>query len=114
LRLSAALDKTIGTSLLPTARSPTGSSSTITAATARADYAFAPEWTAVATAGYVHTDFIGVGRHDDAWSVGTTLTYSVWQNFGLTLDIQHIQLASSAPRQSFSREIVTFGVSYKY
>jgi hypothetical protein len=46
--------------------------------------------------------------------IGTTMTYSVWRSFGLTFDYQHIQLSSNVPLQSFTRDVVTIGGTYKY
>jgi hypothetical protein len=57
---------------------------------------------------------VGTPRLDDAWTGGATLTYSLWVNFGITLDYQHIELKSNAPFQSFTREIVTLGATYTY
>jgi len=53
-------------------------------------------------------------RRDDAWTGGATLSYSVWQNFGLTLDYQHVQLNSNVPLQSFTRDVVSVGGNYRY
>jgi hypothetical protein len=115
LTISTAVDRTLGASLLvAAAASAAGSATQVTSAVTRADYAFAPEWTAAAIGGYVHTDYVRSVRQDDGWTLGSTLTYSVWQNFGLTLDYQHVELVSNAVLQSFSRDVVTLGVSYKY
>jgi hypothetical protein len=53
-------------------------------------------------------------RKDDAWTAGGTVTYSVWQNFGLTLDYQRVQLRSNVPLQGFTRDVVTLGGTYRY
>jgi uncharacterized protein (PEP-CTERM system associated) len=104
-------DRTIGASQLS---ATTGTSTTVTDVLALVNYTLVPEWTASARAGYIRTGYKGINRTDNSWTVGPTLTYSVWQNFGLTLDYQHIGTASNAALQSFARDIVTVGVSYKY
>lgn len=115
LTLSLAGDRTLGVSLLaPTATSPAGSSTVVSSVLGEANYTLAPEWTASARAGYIHTDYAGGGRSDNAWTLGPTLTYSVWKNFGVTVDFQHLQLDSNVRGQSFSREVLTLGLSYRY
>jgi hypothetical protein len=80
----------------------------------QATYALAREWAASARFGVIHTEYVDTGRLDDAWMGGATVTYSVWQNFGLTLDYQYIQLNSNVPLQGFNRNVVMLGGTYKY
>ena len=75
---------------------------------------FSPEWEWSGRGGYVRSAYSNSLRRDNGWTLGATLTYSIWQNFGLSLDYQHLALNSNEPDQSFSRDIVTFGISYKY
>ena len=110
LDFKVGLDRTIGATQVTTR----GTSTTITDVIGVMSYAIAPEWSASGRAGYIHTDYKGINRADDSWTVGPTLTYSVWQNFGLTLDYQHIETSSNVPLASFTRDIVSLGVSYKY
>ena len=42
--------------------------------------------------------YSGSDRRDTAWTVGVSVLYSVWQNFGLTFDIQRTALNSSVPQ----------------
>jgi hypothetical protein len=111
LDLKIGADRTIGTTQTSTT---TGTSTTVTDVLAVASYTLAKEWTASGRAGYIHTDYKGINRADDSWTIGPTLTYSVWQNFGLTLDYQHIETMSNVPSASFTRDVVSVGVSYKY
>ncbi|HUY68960.1 MAG TPA: outer membrane beta-barrel protein [Alphaproteobacteria bacterium] len=111
LDLKLGTDRTIG---VAQTTATSGNSTTVTDVLGIASYAIAPEWSASGRAGYIHTDYKGTNRVDNSWTAGPTLTYSIWQNFGLTLDYQHIETTSNAPFQSFSRDVVTAGVSYKY
>jgi hypothetical protein len=111
LDLKLGADRTIGTSQTT---ATTANSTTVTDVLGVASYAIAPEWSAAGRAGYIHTDYKGITRADNSWTVGPTLTYSVWQNFGLTLDYQHIETTSNVPNASFTRDVVSVGVSYKY
>jgi hypothetical protein len=115
LTLNLAVDETLGATLLAaTPTSPSGTSTKVTSVLGTAGYAIAPEWTATGRAGYIHTDYTRNVRRDDAWTLGTTLTYSIWRNVGVTLDYQHVDLSSNVALQSFTRDVVTLGVSYKY
>jgi hypothetical protein len=111
LDIKVGADRTIGASQLS---ATTGTSTTVTDVLALVNYTLVPEWTVSARAGYIRTGYKGINRTDNSWTVGPTLTYSVWQNFGLTLDYQHVGTASNVALQSFARDIVTVGVSYKY
>ena len=109
--LKVGVDRTIGTSQTT---ATTANSTTVTDVLGVASYAIAPEWSAAGRAGFIHTDYKGLTRADNSWMLGPTLTYSVWQNFGLTLDYQHIETKSNVPNASFTRDVVSVGVSYKY
>ncbi len=115
LNAMASLDESLGASLLaPASVSIGGTATRVTAALLSAQYAFAPDLSASGRAGYIRTDYINNPRRDDAWTVGATLTYGIWRNFGLSLDYQHVELTSNVPAASFSRDVVTIGGTYKY
>jgi hypothetical protein len=115
LTINASVDETIGASLLATTpTSPAGTSTKVTNFLAQANYALAPEWTASGRGGVTLTTYGGSSRRDDAWAVGTTVTYSVWRSFGITCDYQHTALSSNVPLTGFTNDVFTLGVSYKY
>jgi len=114
LTIAASVDESIGVTLLELAPGAPGTSTKATSALLQATYALAREWAASARFGYIRTEYVDTIRRDDAWMTGATVTYSVWQNFGLTLDYQHIQLSSNVPLQGFTRDVVMLGGTYKY
>ncbi|MGD9614944.1 MAG: outer membrane beta-barrel protein [Alphaproteobacteria bacterium] len=115
LTLRAAADRTIGASLLGTApATAAGTSSIVTSFLGQVTYAVFPEWEWSGRAGYLRASYTESPRRENAWTAGATLTYSIWRSFGLSLDYQHLALNSNVPDQGFSRDIVTFGISYKY
>jgi hypothetical protein len=117
LDLKVGADRTIGTTLgsIGTANGTKLAGATqVTDVVALATYSIAPEWSAAGRAGYIHSDFIGTNATEDAWTIGPTLTYSVWQNVAMTLDYQHTRLTSNLPLTAFFRDVVTVGVSYRY
>jgi hypothetical protein len=115
LTLDIGVNRTLGVSLLATTpTSPLGTSTDATYFLSDASYHLAPEWTATAHVGYIHTDYIGTVRRDDAWTIEPTITYSVWQNLGVTFDYQHLEMSSNVPLAGFSRDVVTIGLSYQY
>ena len=114
LTLSASVDRTIGASLLTNTPGTTGTSTRLTNALAQASYPLMQEWSASGRFGFIHTDYVDTTRSDNSWLIGGTFTYSVWQNFGVTFDYEHVQLSSNVPLQGFNRDVVTVGLTYKY
>ena len=114
LTIAASVDESIGVSALEAVPGALGTSTKATSALLQATYALAREWAASARFGYIRTEYVDTIRRDDAWMGGATVTYSVWQNFGLTLDYQYIQLISNVPLQGFTRNVVMLGGTYKY
>ena len=108
-------DHAFGASLLTNvSNSQLGAPTLVTTVLGQGTYKLNPEWQASGRAGYINTNYVDTIRRDNAWTVGATISYSVWQNFGLTLDYQYINLNSNVPLQSFTRNVVTLGVTYKY
>jgi hypothetical protein len=115
LTIDGFFDRAFGASLLANASaSQIGAPTLVTTVLGSGTYKLAPAWGASGRAGYIHTDYVDTVRRDNAWTVGATISYSVWQNFGLTLDYQYINLNSNVPLQSFTRSVVTLGLTYKY
>jgi hypothetical protein len=122
LTLRGAVNQTLGVSLQGTAPGAPlvpipgmlGTSTKVDTAILEASYALAQEWNARGRFGYIRTNYTNVVRTDDAWTAGGTLTYSVWRNFGVTLDYQYLQSTSNVPLQSFNRNVVTLGATYRY
>lgn len=115
LTIDVGVNRTLGVSLLAaTPTSPLGTATKVTYFLSDAAYTLAPEWTASAHLGYIHTDYGGSVRRDNAWVIEPTITYSVWQNIGVTFDYQHLELSSSVPLAAFSRDVVTLGLTYSY
>ena len=115
LAFRASVDQSLGVSLLTASpTSPFGTATRVTTSLLQANYAIAPEWSVSARFGYIRTEFVGSARLDDAWTAGGAITYSLWRSFGLVLDYQFVQLASNVPLQSFTRNVITLGASYKY
>ena len=108
-------DRAFGASLLASvSTTQPGAPTVVTTVLGQGSYKLAPEWQASGRAGYINTNYIDTIRRDNAWTAGATISYSVWQNFGLTLDYQYINLNSNVPLQSFTRSVVTLGLTYKY
>lgn len=115
LTLNASVDEELGVSFLtPLANSPAGTATKVTTALATANYSLTDLWSAGLRGGYIHTDYVDNPRRDDAWTAGGTVTYLVSRNIGLTADYQHTELSSNAALQSFTRDVVTFGLTFKY
>jgi Putative beta-barrel porin 2 len=115
LTLRAGADRSIGASLLGAAPATSvGTASLVTSLLGQIVYAPFPEWEWSGRGGYVRASYVDTSQRDNGWTLGATLTYSIWQSFGLSLDYQHLALNSNVPDQGFTRDVVTFGISYKY
>jgi len=110
LTLNLSVDESLGATLLTAGGNATKVDTYLTTA----DYSISPQWRASGRGGYIHTDYVGNARRDEAWTVGGTVTYDLMRNVGLTLDYQHLQLSSNAVGQGFSRDVITLGATYKY
>jgi hypothetical protein len=115
LTLNLGINESLGASLLAaTPTSPAGSASKVDTYLATANYTLSQQWAASTRAGYIHTNYVGTGRRDDAWTMGGTITYNWLRNVGLTLDYQHYDMTSNAPLQGFTRDVVTLGATWRY
>ena len=124
LAINVSLDQTIGASLLTTPTTPTTSttsppltvarSTKVTSLLGQAGYALAPEWTLTGSGGLSSTTYGGINRLDTAYTLGMSVTYSVWRNFGLTFEIQRTALNSNVPQTGFTNNVASLGLSYVY
>ena len=114
LTFDVSADQSLGVSLLSSAGTLPGTATKVGTYLMTADYALADAWRALVRAGYISTYYVGSPRRDDAWTVGGTVTYNMYQSLGLTLDYQHMRLSSNAVGASFSRDVVTLGATWRY
>jgi hypothetical protein len=115
LTINVGINESLGSSLLATTpTSPAGTASKVDTYLATANYTLSELWSASARACYIHTNYVGTTRRDDAWTAGGTLTYNLFRNLGLTLDYQHYDLMSSTAFQGFTRDVVTLGATWLY
>ncbi|HUC62890.1 MAG TPA: outer membrane beta-barrel protein [Alphaproteobacteria bacterium] len=113
--LSANVTETIGVSQAATASgAAAGDSTKVLSAIGQGAYTLSQIWGFTGRGGYIHTTYINNPRRDDAWTLGGTLSYSVWRDFKLTLDYQYLSLSSNVAQQSLGRNVVTFGVAWSY
>ena len=115
LTLRASVDQSLGAGVLASASTtPAGTSTRVTTALLQANYAIAPEWSVSGRFGRFRTEYVGDTRLDDAWTAGATIDYSVWRNFGVTLDYQFTDVSSNVLLQNFRRNVLSLGVTYRY
>lgn len=115
LTINLGINESLGASLIsPTPGAPAGTSTKVDTYLVTTNYTISPQWTASGRAGYIHTSYVGAGRHDDAWTTGGTITYNWLRNVGLTLDFQHYDMTSNVPLQGFTRDVITLGATWRY
>jgi hypothetical protein len=112
--LSGALDESLGISTVTNSSTPQGSAAQVTTALLQSTYGLSPEWAASARIGYTHAQFANSSELDNAWLAGASFDYRLWRNIALRLDYQFTKLFSSVPLNSFTRDVVTLGATYKY
>ena len=113
LTLSASVDETLGVST--TALSPLGTPTKIMTALFQSSYSLSRYWSASTRFGYIRAEHVGSSPGlDNAWLAGIGLSYSIWRNLGLVIDYQFTKLDSNLPLSSYSRNVITLALSYKY
>jgi hypothetical protein len=112
--LSGALDESLGVSTVTNTSTPQGSAARVTTALLQSTYGISREWTASVRIGYTHAQYVGSSELDNSWLAGASFDYTLWRNIALRLDYQFTKLFSNVPLNSFTRDIVSLGVSYKY
>ena len=80
----------------------------------RGDYKLSEIWSWAGWVGYDFIDYKRIARSDDRLTLGSTVNYSLFRNFALTFDYQHVNLDSSVSSNSFDRNVYTFGGTYKF
>ena len=113
-QLIAALSRSLDASVQASLLSPLGTPVRATAALVQSNYALSTQWSATARLGYATYEFVDSSRLDNAWLAGARIDYKVWQNMALSLDYQYTKLSSNAPLTSYTRQVITAGVAYKY
>ena len=101
------------------ASSPTVSNSQTLQAQLQADYAMFEYWKASVRGGFAETRYYGSSYSSEAWLAGVGASYNFSRNFALTLDYPFSRvdtngLASGTNALSYSQNIVTAGVTYRY
>ena len=112
--LSASLDETIGDSTVFTPSNPNGSSTYVTTAALKGDYALSRQWATSARFAYSQTSYLQSTRKDDRYDASAKLDYTVFANFGLFLEYAYARVISTVTANSYDRNIVTLGATYKY
>lgn len=107
-------DRTIGDSTLPAPGNESGSPVEATSVLLRGDYAVSDIWSLSAVLGYTLADYETTVRKDNQWVVGTTVSYAIRRNLSATFDYRHTDLDSNIASNSFSRDVYTFGATYRY
>jgi hypothetical protein len=114
LTFSLSLDETFGTSAATSLTATTPSATETTSANLSAKYALAQTWSASAHVGYVDVRYIGTPRVDGDWMGGVTLDRQIWENLDATLDYQLSRVNSNVADASYTQNVYSLGLTYKY
>ncbi len=125
LTISASADESLG-STTPSSVSNGLVSSRATSSRAfqsmlQADYTLSQYWSAHIRGGYGETLYTNSSRVDSTWMAGVGGSYTFWRNLALTVDYQFSRIDSSNANiwspfsgTSYSQNIITAGITYKY
>ena len=121
--LNASIDKTINVSsqtgpsqlalTLPVplpVQIPLGASVQITSASLSSSYTLSPQWSTSQNIAFSHINNIG-SSPTDTWSAGTSLSYSMWRNLGLSWQYQYTRVLSNAPSK---QNLATMSANYTF
>ena len=114
LTFSLSLDQSLGTSAATSLTATNPSATETTSANFSANYALAQTWSASAHVGYSDIRYIGSPRIDDDWSGGVTLNRQIWENLDATLDYQLNRVTSNFADASYTQNVYSLGLTYKY
>jgi Putative beta-barrel porin 2 len=112
VRVSA--DRGINEATLYTPGNVTGSPIEDTGALLQADYRLTDIWSLSTRLGYDFIRYTQTTRKDNQWLAGLTASYFIWRDLALTFDYEYIDLNSNFAANDFSRNIYTFGGTYKF
>ena len=108
--LGESLSTSVASELTPTLASATKT----TAANLTIAYALARTWSASAHLNFANSNYIGSSRVDDDWSAGVTLNRRIWENLDATADYQLTRVDSNYANASFTQNVISLGLTYKY
>ena len=112
--VSTSLDEAFSDSSNPTPSNPRGDPARVTTAQGNAAYQLAREWSATAFVRFDHSEYLGVDRTDNAWTLGARVNYEIARDFHVSLDYSYIQMNSNAAGASFFNNVVGLGGVYKF
>jgi len=111
----ANVDQALGVStLVGSPSSPLGASTRTTNAFLVVTYAMSRYWSLAARVGANRTEFLDTAYYSRGWLVGATFQYTFWRNIALTFDYHYEQTDSNIPFNSYDRNVVSVGATYRY
>ena len=114
LVLAIDADRKLGDATLATPGNPFGSPVESTSLFFKADYTLTDTWSLSARVGYTLIDYKDSTRENDQWVAGTAINYYIWRNLAATFEWQYVNLKSSIDANSFERNVLTLGTTYRY
>ena len=114
ITLTGLLDETIGDATALTPTNPTGSATHVTTSGLKASYTASRQWETTTNFTYSDTSYEQSTRRDKRYDAGLRFDYELFRNFGLALDYTYSRVNSNTNLNSFTRNIVTLGATYKY
>jgi hypothetical protein len=114
LTLTASLGQSLSTSVVSSLTPTSASATKTTSADLTVAYALAQTWSASAHLNFANAVYIGGSRVDNDWSAGLTFSRRIWEDLSATADYQLTRVDSNFVNASFTQNIFSLGVTYKY
>jgi hypothetical protein len=107
-------DRKLADSTLSTPGNQFGSPVESTSLLFKAAYVATDTWSLSARFGYSLIDYKNTAREDSQCVAGAAISYFIRRNLAVTFEWQHINLQSNVDGNSFERNVLTLGTTYRY
>ncbi len=114
ITVSAKVAQSLGTSIASSLTPTIASATETTSASLKVVYALAQTWSAAAHVDFSNVHFYGSPRTDDDWGAGLTFSRRVWENLDGTVDYQLSRVNSNFADASYTQDVISLGLTYKY
>lgn len=115
LTIAASLSNSFGAPGSSGLRSVASANNETWQARLQADYTLFEYWRASVRAGWADTLYTSNSTSSQAWLAGAGFSYNIWRNFAATVDYQFTRTNSlGVSATSYSQNLVTAGVTYRY
>jgi opacity protein-like surface antigen len=114
--ISALATQYIQDAFTPTTGNVLGSPAKAFLSQVRIGYALSQSWSASVFGGYLDYKYVKAANHSHSryWQAGANLSYEIWRNLDARLEYNYFSVISGTAGNSYDRNQITLGATYKY